>query len=593
MYSAPPPFGSVPPPRRNGRGRQALAVVVLATAVGVPLGAYGLMNLGASAPQPLYGYAHMAMPLAGATVEIRPLGPDGEPGKVLVTALTDEDGYYEVSLRRGSGSVLLVTASGGSYVDSATHKSRSAGQGFLQTAVLADQERGPVTPLTTMATARATWLTGKGKELDVAVEAAFAATARQFNLESVTATDPAVASDPNEVQVADRSSRQMGLILAGLDAEARSLGATPLGLTDAVAEDLGDGVLDGVNGSEAVLVDGSVMLPADATTARLQKAIDSVAASSTANKTRLPAPQIAKSEPQLDLAADTFYVTTSALPVWQDGQVASARIQGKGGKTPYACELAAGSLPKGFSLSSGCVISGSMALGKTSMRISPPFTVRMEDASDPPRSATVELRITVTGKPPVIAVTDGRCPAAKKPCSVTLATAKGGSPPYYFTTGSFASGTPPMGMTLGLKGVLSGTPSRAGTYSFQICVVDAVGATDCESVSVVVGEAEATARHDPNLPSGFPADLPSGTYHISACTSVAGAGSVCVDGGTFQVSDGDAGDLAEGLSQAADQIRSACACSVRYTAWNGREFDLVITDPSSGSVTTLKVVKVG
>jgi hypothetical protein len=58
------------------------------------------------------------------------------------------------------------------------------------------------------------------------------------------------------------------------------------------------------------------------------------------------------------------------------------------------------------------------------------------------------------------------------------------------------------------------------------------------------------------------------------------------------VTDGDASALAQGLSEATDEDRSVCDCSVRCTAFNGTEVDLVVTDPASGSVTTPRVVRV-
>jgi hypothetical protein len=65
-----------------------------------------------------------------------------------------------------------------------------------------------------------------------------------------------------------------------------------------------------------------------------------------------------------------------------------------------------------------------------------------------------------------------------------------------------------------------------------------------------------------------------------------------LDGAGSLLTDGDASALARRLSEAADEDRSVCDCSVRCTAFNGTEFDLVITDPTSGSVTTPRVVRV-
>ncbi len=54
----------------------------------------------------------------------------------------------------------------------------------------------------------------------------------------------------------------------------------------------------------------------------------------------------------------------------------------------------------------------------------------------------------------------------------------GGLPPYYFKLDT-ASGFPPIGIILSPKGLFSGTPKVAGTYTFTVCVVDTAGKSDC------------------------------------------------------------------------------------------------------------------
>jgi hypothetical protein len=274
-------------------------------------------------------------------------------------------------------------------------------------------------------------------------------------------------------------------------------------------------------------------------------------------------------------------------------------LTGKGGTLPYTCELAGGELPRGFSLSPGCVLSGdgTPVLGTRTMLITTPFTVLMSDASQPPQTVSFELRITIVAKPPVIKVLSGTCPGAGVACSVTVATATGGTPPYYYRSDSFGKGSPPLGTIVNLKGVLTGKPARAGTYVFGVCVVDLVGASSCASTRITVGGSSAppAASAPGNLPPGFPTNLPSGTYRFSVCIDLPGgaaANGTCVDAGTYVMS-GDAGAFAQAVSHAADAIRSGCSCSVRYTSFNGRYFDFVITDTSTGAVTRIRITKVG
>ncbi|MBX3219327.1 MAG: putative Ig domain-containing protein [Labilithrix sp.] len=62
-------------------------------------------------------------------------------------------------------------------------------------------------------------------------------------------------------------------------------------------------------------------------------------------------------------------------------------------------------------------------------------------------------------------------------------TAAGGTAPYTF---SLASGTLPPGASLTSAGILSGTPTTAGTYTFVIAATDAMGASGSRSYSVQI-----------------------------------------------------------------------------------------------------------
>jgi hypothetical protein len=584
---------------KGGRWRGTLALaLILATVLGL-LGVYGLFIADAPAESQLSGHAFLAMPLTEATVAIYEMRSDGQPGPLLATTVTDKYGYYTASVQRRPSSSLLVVTSGGSYVDEVTHKRLVASDGnSLKTVVRPGSGYSSITPLTTFAAARASSLAASGKPLDVSIGTTYAAVARQFGLDTITDIDPAIADDPQSVQVSGRTARQYGLILAGLAEEANTLGVSSFALTDALARDLSDGRFDGQNGATPVVIRGTVRLPADASTTGLQEAIDRAAAAPS-NVTRVSAPQISLRTLDIDLnTAGLVYVSSTVLPAWIDGQAAAVTIRASGGTTPYTCATAGGQLPHGFSLSRDCTISGggTPVLGTSPMRITPPFTVTLSDASQPPQSVSVDLRITIIAKPPEITVSAAECLRAGLACSVTVATATGGTPPYYFTNGGFGSGTPPLGMIVDLKGVLKGKPAKAGAYTFGVCVVDLVGATDCATAKVTIGAASPPPGTAPpgqgNLPSGFPTNLPAGTYHISLCTSIPNAVDMCTDAGTYEFSNESANALVQALTQVGDQVRSSCACTVRYTAFNGKEFDLVFAT-QGGGVTTIRVTKVG
>lgn len=151
-----------------------------------------------------------------------------------------------------------------------------------------------------------------------------------------------------------------------------------------------------------------------------------------------------------------------------------------GGTPPYTWSLVSGSLPTGLSLSTSGVISGTPTVVGTSS-----FTVQVTDSSLPPQTATsTELSITVLAP---LAVTTSTLPDGQlgTAYSQTLA-ATGGTTPY---TWLVLSGSLPAGLSLSTSGVISGTPTAAGTSSFTVEVADSSRPqlTASASLSITVG----------------------------------------------------------------------------------------------------------
>jgi hypothetical protein len=67
--------------------------------------------------------------------------------------------------------------------------------------------------------------------------------------------------------------------------------------------------------------------------------------------------------------------------------------------------------------------------------------------------------------------------------------ATGGTAPY---TWNIASGTPPPGLSLSGTGVLSGTPTTAGDYTFTVRATDAASQTATQSLDITVAAGEAS-----------------------------------------------------------------------------------------------------
>ncbi len=83
---------------------------------------------------------------------------------------------------------------------------------------------------------------------------------------------------------------------------------------------------------------------------------------------------------------------------------------------------------------------------------------------------------------------------------------QGGTSPYTYT---LSSGTLPTGLSLSTTGIISGTPTTAGTYNFTVQVIDNISATDTQSLSIIINPADTTP---PTLTNPQPTTtLPPGT----------------------------------------------------------------------------------
>jgi uncharacterized repeat protein (TIGR01451 family) len=145
------------------------------------------------------------------------------------------------------------------------------------------------------------------------------------------------------------------------------------------------------------------------------------------------------------------------------------------GTGPYTYAVTTGSLPTGVALSTTGVWSGSPTTSGTST-----FTVTATDSVG--GSATQATSISVIAGPSLSFPTPAGEVGVAYPTETLAAT--GGTGPYTYTT----SGPLPAGLTLS-GGVLSGTPTTAGTSSFTVTATDHVGgfATEATSITVIAG----------------------------------------------------------------------------------------------------------
>jgi putative Ig domain-containing protein len=159
-------------------------------------------------------------------------------------------------------------------------------------------------------------------------------------------------------------------------------------------------------------------------------------------------------------------ITTTSLAEGNAGAAYTASITGSGGVTPYT--WTATGLPSGLSLSSGtpsATISGTTDnVGTFSVKA----TVTDSESSAVSVSSTLSLTIAQAS---AITITTTSLPNGTENISYSQTlSATGGVTPYIWT---LTSGTLPTGFSLSTAGVISGTPTAAGSFSFAVQVTDA------------------------------------------------------------------------------------------------------------------------
>jgi hypothetical protein len=185
-----------------------------------------------------------------------------------------------------------------------------------------------------------------------------------------------------------------------------------------------------------------------------------------------------------------LHMTFDSLPAWIDGEPGVVQLTADGGALPYQWDITEGALPDGFVLQGDRISgTGNLAAG-TTHSISPPFTLRVRDSSDPQQEVNQSLTIQIVGAAPEISCYSLPDAIEDQPYKELVATAQGENGPFSFMLDSMFSGAPPMGLTIepvgqgarSSEGYISGTPGRGTggqTYEFNVCVKDIAGTSKC------------------------------------------------------------------------------------------------------------------
>lgn len=164
--------------------------------------------------------------------------------------------------------------------------------------------------------------------------------------------------------------------------------------------------------------------------------------------------------------------TSSILPPASLGIPYTANFTAEGGTNPYRWALIPDGAPlPGLSMNAQGVLSGTPT-AKGSFPFTVTVTSRVDNADE-----TVALRPVLEITSPALTIESRACPLADamlgSAYSRTLR-ATGGPGPYVWTWGQDGS-SPVPGLSLSESGAISGTPTQAGSFSFQLRVAGAAG----------------------------------------------------------------------------------------------------------------------
>lgn len=252
--------------------------------------------------------------------------------------------------------------------------------------------------------------------------------------------------------------------------------------------------------------------------------------------------------------------TGVALPQAFADEPYSAAVSASGGVPPYT--FSGGGLPSGFSLNQ---FSGAIG-GQTTQtgNFSPGITVT--DNRGVSASATFTLTVV---PPPPVTVSGASLGSVLVGTSLSLTvSASGGAPPYTY---ALAGGGLPPGLTLLSSGTLTGTPLKAGPYTFAVKATDSTGGSATGGFSMTI--------LPPPLTLNAPSPLATGTVTVPYPTQTFSA-----TGGTpsytFTVSNGS---LPAGLTLSS--TGSISGTPTAATPSGGASFTVTATDSSSPAAT--------
>jgi uncharacterized repeat protein (TIGR03803 family) len=175
------------------------------------------------------------------------------------------------------------------------------------------------------------------------------------------------------------------------------------------------------------------------------------------------------------LDCSALAITNAALPSAIEGIAYNVTLGAANGTPPYSFSLTAGALPGNIVLAPGGALSGTPTNSGTF-----PVTITATGSEGCSVSSNYVLNVTC----PAITVQPSFLSGTTRffPYNQTL-TASGGIAPRTF---AITSGSLPLGVTLSPAGVLSGTATNAGSFTFTVTAADAGGCTGSRNYTLSI-----------------------------------------------------------------------------------------------------------
>jgi hypothetical protein len=181
-------------------------------------------------------------------------------GAQLASGTTNSMGGFSLSLGAYSGPVMLKMT-GGSYVDLATGTTMTLLSGDGMTAVIPTMASGTtvtgihMTPLTSMAQARAQAMTGGMTDANIA--SANTAVGNYFMVSDIVHTQPMNAAISGSGGTATTEMRNYGIAIAAMSQYAQTISMTDsAALITSMMNDASDGIMNGMMGSTQITMGG-------------------------------------------------------------------------------------------------------------------------------------------------------------------------------------------------------------------------------------------------------------------------------------------------------------------------------------------------